>query len=125
MARSDGFTIVEALVAMAILSVGLVALYGVSGDLLKASTHIAGSDRAVLFTQSKLETLAINPAPLPAHDQGTEDGYHWEVTATNVPTNALWSRQILQDVQLSVTWQSGTSERSLTVNTRHLGRVSP
>ncbi len=124
MRKENGFTIVEALVAMAILSVALVALYGVGANLLRTSTHIAASDRAVLYAQSKLESLALNAEPLPAHEDGTEDGYHWEVTATPVPDNALWSRQILQDVRLSVTWKAGMSERSLTVATRHLGRVN-
>jgi len=123
MQRQNGFTIVEALVAMAILSVALVALYGIGGNLLRTSTHIGASDRAVLYAQSKLELLALNAEPLPPHEEGTEDGYHWEVTATPVPEAALWSRQILQDVRLSVTWQTETNSRSLTVATRHLGRV--
>lgn len=124
--RGDaGFTIVEALAAMAILSVALITLYGVGADLLNASTHVAAMDRATLFAQSRLDALALVIPPLPAHNEGDDDGFHWTVTALDVSDNAPWSRQTLQDVRLVVKWQDGINERSLVVDTRHLGRTEP
>ncbi len=125
MRDETGFTIVEALVAMAILSVALVVLYGIGADLLIVSSHISAGDRAALYTQSKLETLALVPTPLPAHEEGMEDGFHWQFTTQSVSADAPWQRLVMQDVQLVVTWQSGAHERSLTATTRHLGRRSP
>lgn len=125
MRSENGFTIVETLVAVAILSVALVVLYGVGADILRVSEHLSASDRAVLYAQSKLESLALDPTPLPAHEQGDEDGFRWRITAVTVSSNMPWDRQVLQDVQLNVTWKAGLHERSLTVATRHLGRVAP
>jgi hypothetical protein len=79
----------------------------------------------VLFARSKLESLALDPSPLSPRMEGTEEGFHWQTTVTNVPGNALWARQSLQDVQLTVTWRAGLVDRSLTVATRHLGKVAP
>lgn len=125
MREEEGFTIIEALVALAILSIALVSLYGVGADTLNVSSHVAAMDRAALFAQSKLDTLALTSGPLPAHNEGDSDGFYWTVTAENISNNAPWSRQALQDVKLTVRWQDGTNARSLTVDTRHLARTAP
>lgn len=123
MREENGFTIVEALVAIAILSIALIPLYGVGSDLLRVTTHISSNDRAILFAQSKLETLALVSTPLPWFDEGEDNGFHWQVTAHNLNTNTPWQRQVLQDVNLLVTWRTGGHERTLSVTTRHLGRA--
>ena len=125
MRGEEGFTIVESLVAMAILSVVLVTLYGVGADLLRDSTHVASVDRATLFAQSRLDALATVVGPLPGRDEGEDAGFHWTVTAQNISGNAPSSPQTLQDVHLVVRWQEGANERSLAVDTRHLGRKGP
>lgn len=125
MRDESGFTIIEALVAMAILSIALVALYGVGSDLLRASTHVAGIDRAALFVQSKLETLSSISTPLPAKSEGHDEGFGWQVTVQNLPASSPTSKLVLQELQLVVSWRDGINERSLTVITRHLGRTGP
>ncbi len=122
MCKEAGFTIVEALTAIAVLAVVLVTLYGAGADALKASNHIAKADRAALFAQSKLESLSLIQIPLPLRDGGTTEGFQWSVTARPSPASlSPWNTRMLQTVRLDVTWQGGINMRSLTVETRHLG----
>lgn len=128
MRGDDGFTIIEALTAMAILAVGLVCLFGAGADALNASTHINSIDRAVLLAQSKLEELSLNSAPLAAHDSGefAGSGVHWKATARNLPSSQPPpERRVLQSVLLEIMWRDGVRQKSLTVETRHLGVVKP
>lgn len=128
MRGDDGFTIIEALTAMAILAVGLVCLFGAGADALNASTHINSIDRAVLLAQSKLDELSLNPEPLPSHDRGEFVGssVRWKVTADNLPSSQpAPERRLLQSVVLEIMWRDGVRQKSLTVETRHLGTVKP
>jgi prepilin-type N-terminal cleavage/methylation domain-containing protein len=123
MRRENGFTIVEALVALVILSIALLTLYSVGETLVDKSAHIAINDRAIFFAQSKLELLALEEAPLPKYEKGTESGFQWEVAADNIQSDRIWDKQVLQNVRLSVSWQSKYRQRSLSIETRHLGRT--
>ncbi len=124
MRDDSGFTIVEALTAMAILAVALVGLYDAGADALNASNHVAKVDRAMLFAQSKLEELALIRTPLPAHDEGeiAESGFQWKLAAEEVPGSRLaLETQVLQSVTLEVNWRDGLNQQSLSVEARHLG----
>jgi prepilin-type N-terminal cleavage/methylation domain-containing protein len=126
--RDDGFTIVEALTAMAILAVGLVTLYGVGADALNAGAHVARTDRALIFAETKLEELSLTGTPLPAHAEGTsvEDGLNWSLTAHDISNDrGVSERRVLQEITLDVRWRDGLKTRSISLETRHLGAVSP
>lgn len=128
MRGDDGFTIIEALTAMAILAVGLVCLFGAGADVLNASTHINSIDRAVLLAQSKLDELSLKPEPLAAHDGGEFAGtsVRWKASADNLPSAQPASeRRVLQSVVLEITWHDGVRPKSLIIETRHLGTVKP
>lgn len=128
MRGDDGFTIIEALTAMAILAVGLVCLFGAGADALNASTHINSVDRAVLLAQSKLDELSLSSAPLATHESGEFAGSNvrWKVTTHNLPSSQPPpERRVLQSVLLEIMWRDGVGKKSLTVETRHLGAVKP
>ncbi|GAA0570672.1 type IV pilus modification PilV family protein [Rhizomicrobium electricum] len=125
MKGEDGYTIIEALAAMSILAVSLVALYGAGADVLNATDRVAAHNRALLFTQSKLEVLAITSAPLPAHDRGYEKDLSWTIITRDASSREIWSHLVLQEVELTVGWNDGHHHRSITIVTRHLGRTAP
>src|SRR5262245_19135816 len=55
---SPGFTLLEIMIALVILSLSLLSLYGAMGNSLNASRMAEGTDQAVLLARQKMsETL--------------------------------------------------------------------
>lgn len=126
--RSDaGFSLIETLVALAILSVALVILYGAGANSLMSSRHIAKIDQIVLLAQSKLDELSITSAPLPLRASGTfpNTDIQWIATTKTVPDNLAYPAFVLQDVELQLQWKDGLHHQSLDLETRHLGSAQP
>jgi Tfp pilus assembly protein PilV len=126
--RDDGFTIVEALCAFAILAVVLVALYSVGGTAIRMSGATTDADRAALLAQSKLDELSASRFALPHFETGTFDGtpIRWTLSAHDVTGGAAGGARLrLQDVQLSLTWPARLGFDELVVDTRHLGAATP
>jgi general secretion pathway protein I len=74
-----GFTLVEALIAFAILAVTLVALYEAMGTSVRGMARASQLDEAVLVAESRLAELSLLRS-LPAQLEGESDGYRWRVT---------------------------------------------
>ena len=124
--NDSGYTILETLIALAILASMLTALYAASG----ASLDLIGSgdtrEQAVLLAQSKLDELTAIHDPLPRTTKGAFEGsdFRWEVETHDVPGHAaVPTHYYLQDVRLTILWPKGVRTQSLTVSTRHLGLV--
>jgi general secretion pathway protein I len=77
-ARARGFTLIEILVAFAILAVVLVALYRVFGGGLATTVRLERSTAALLFARSTLERVGTD-IPLVAGEQSgaAADGTAW------------------------------------------------
>jgi general secretion pathway protein I len=124
--RQDGFTILEALVAFAILSVVLVALYAGASNALRAVDRGSQTHRIALLAQSKLDELAATRRALPSSALGLFAGTNvtWSVQASEVPdTGAGRPAAVLQDVVLTLEWSDGFARHAATFWTRHLGAV--
>jgi type IV pilus assembly protein PilV len=69
--RHRGFTLIEALIAFVILSVGLLGIVSLQA-VAKTSQHLAiQHSRAVTLTDAMVERIRVNPAGLPVYDIGT------------------------------------------------------
>ncbi|MDZ4867789.1 MAG: type II secretion system protein [Alphaproteobacteria bacterium] len=110
MKSERGFTLIEALIAFAILAVVLVALYEVMGTSLKGFDRAAETDRALMIAQSELDRLSAMKA-LPAEAlQGAVEGtpFRWRATvvpdAQPEPEHLRVSSLRLQKLRLVVSW---------------------
>ena len=119
-----GYTILEALIAFAVLSVVLVALFGAGGGSLHAIDAGARAQRAELLAQSKLDEIAALHGPLPSSSRGLFEGsdVSWELDATDLAPVGHGSLR-LQDVRLTIAWPRAERPQTLTLQTRHLGIV--
>jgi general secretion pathway protein I len=126
MMRDEGFTIIETLVALAILAVALVTLYGAAATSLRATQHVAKTDQVLLLAQSKLDEIATVKGALPPQSSGEFPGgeIHWSITTEKVQ-DAWPSAALLQNVHLTLEWRDGLNNQSLSIETRHLGAVRP
>lgn len=124
--REDGFTVLEALVAFAILSVCLTALYAAAGTSLRSVDGGTQTRRAALLAQSKLDELAAERTPLPAAMQGAFNGTNvtWRVNVQDIPSGfAGFQVMKLQSVHLVLSWPRDGHTQTLILDTRHLGII--
>jgi type II secretion system protein I len=110
--RSErGFTLIEALIAFAILAVVLVALYEVMGTSLKGFDRAAEADEALMIAQSQLDRLAATKTPPAGPLQGAIDGtpFRWRATITpsaqQEPEHLRISPLRLHTLRLVVSWR--------------------
>ena len=86
MTREKGFTLVEVLIAFAILAVVMVSLYEASGTGLRSFEAAANVERAVLIAQSKLDWI-VAQRRLPPSASGPVAGtaFTWQVETLASP----------------------------------------
>lgn len=113
-----GFTLVEALIAFAILAVTLVTLYGVFGTSATALTRATKFEHAVLLAQSKLEevdSIRAVPTILEGSFEGT--GYSWRIQmlAEQAPEPPEFAVSPLraQRLKLTVAWAENGRRREI------------
>lgn len=123
-ADDSGFTIVEALVAFAILSVVLMSLYGASGTALHSVGRAQNVDEALLLARSKLAEIAAKGTVVSETSGGAFAGTdkRWKLDAKDIDPQDEGALR-LQEIHLEIMWQEDGSDRSLAVATRHLGRA--
>ncbi len=110
--HSNGFTLLEVMVAVAIMSMVLVTLIGLKNSSMQnvaLAEHIVTA--TMLAKRTMVETMASKPR-LPAEDEGEfpEDeykGYKWKKTVVSTPLI------LIMEVHVAVLWKEGTREESV------------
>ena len=86
----QGFTLIEVVVAFAIFTLAVGAIYESFAGAVRRSAQAGARDQALLVAQSLLSHLRTSPAPWKAQESGSlEGGWHWrtEVTPFDAATN--------------------------------------
>jgi general secretion pathway protein I len=117
MSRQDGFTLIEVLVAFAILSATvIVAVQGFAGGLrlLKLS---GDHQRAILIADQKAREVVV---PKEGREEGTEGGFAWERVIKPVPAPELdvpgrAAKWHVYEITVQVAW--GEQRRAVGVTT--------
>lgn len=116
-ARCGGFSLLEMLVALAILGIALGALYqaasGATRNLRTAQRHAY----AVELARSLLDQYAVVPAAGLAERGETGSGFRWQVRARPLPgVGSALPAGRLQALQVRVAWPDGARERSVVLD---------
>ena len=113
-----GFSLLEMVVAVAILGFSLGALYQAAGG----ATRIVRTDEqrsyAVELARSLIALYAVVP-PAGINETGvTEGGFAWRVVAKPVvlPEGILLAEGTLQGLSVSVSWDDGPKEREVSLD---------
>jgi general secretion pathway protein I len=120
--QGKGFTLLEVLVALAILSMALVAVFELFSANLKG---IAVSDdyvSAVAKAEAKMRAILADDNLQPgSFSETTDDGYTMEATVSETASQRSADLQVrLLEIDLTVSWTRGTKRRSLTLRTMKL-----
>lgn len=114
-----GFTLIEVLVALAILSVGLTVIIELFAGGLRLARVSEEYTKAVNYTRIKMEELALKPKM----EEGSEEGkfdetFRWQVGVKKVNLLPMEKKPELKlpveffHIQVKVIWKSGSKERS-------------
>lgn len=114
-----GFTLLEVLVALALLSIALVAILQLFSANLRGIAISEDLAKAVMKAESAMrEVLEDEDIAEKASSETTPDGYRIDVAITKAEEGRTenLSLQLLQ-IHLTVHWKDGVKERALTLKT--------
>jgi general secretion pathway protein I len=115
-----GFTLVETLVAFAIMAVMLTALLQTAGSSLRAIDSAAHHNRAVLVAQSQLDRImALKQIPAIKEGRMPNSPYRWhveEISSGKLPANV--ERMVATKpvfLRVSVSWKGARKEHTVSI----------
>ncbi len=130
--RPSGFTLLEMLIATAIMGIAVVGLLSNLSVSLGNASRIAARDRAAVLAQEKLQEILIDSSlPAGADVQGmfeaamtgVESGWHARVSLFEAPPDAQPGMAVLERCEVEVWWRDGLNRRSLAVNGYRRGTI--
>ena len=125
MKRQQGFTLLELLVAFAIMALSLGMLYRASGSGARSVVDIEHYQRAVILGES---LLALRDAvPEQGWKQtGESAGYNWRISSAPYAT-AITGPNVppLHEISIVITWADADRQRQFTLNTLRPQRKPP
>ncbi|AVZ80130.1 general secretion pathway protein GspI [Zoogloeaceae bacteirum Par-f-2] len=115
--QQRGFSLLELLVALAIMGFSLVAIYHATGGSVDAVRRLGSYSGALNLAESLLDRRDSVPAR-GWSESGIWEGYGWQITSTPYrdPVTAD-SAVALHQVKLSVHWGEVGHEQSLIIDT--------
>ena len=101
-----GFTLLEVLIAFAILSVAVVAVIQGFAQGLRLLKVAGDHQQAVLLADQKTREVVI---PVEGHDQGKEGNFDWErtvkmVAAPDLTRTAATAKWHIYEIDVKVSW---------------------
>lgn len=104
MKNERGFTLIETLIALAILAVTLVALYEAMGTGFRTFDKAADLEEAVLVARSQLDRV-VALRRIPDQRQGSAGAFTWSIQVE--PAKDPQATLQLRKLSLQVAWPGG------------------
>lgn len=114
-----GFTLLEVLVAMVLLSIALVAIIELFSTNLRGVAKSDDYSNAVMLAESKMrEVLDNDDLAERAWTESSEGGYRIDTVVRSTAADRTENLQVrLLEISLTVSWTKDARERSLNLNT--------
>jgi len=121
--RNKGFTLIEVVVALAILGVGLTVIIELFSGGLRLARASVEYTKAVNYARMKMEEMTLKPAVQEGTEEGESDdgAFRWQVGVKKVDLLSIdksvdYKPPIeLFQVKVDVFWRSGSKERSASI----------
>jgi general secretion pathway protein I len=112
--RSAGFTLLEVVVALAILAIALGVLYRAVGGGVRTVGDLSAYSRAVAVGESVLQMRDSVPAE-GWNESGQWEGFRWSVASAPYDPGNGDAGVPLYRVQVDVAWSDGLRERTFSL----------
>lgn len=130
--HQDGFTLLEAIVALIIAGAALAALYQGAAAGLGATATSSLREQAIVRARSHLAMAAHGGRLTAGTFQGDDgEGFHWLLRVAPVQVAAIRQRGVatrpasgqltLYSVQSVITWREGAATRRVSLATEEIG----
>ena len=115
----EGFTLLEVLVAMALLSISLVAIFELFSANLRGIAKSDDYSHAVIMAESKMrEVLDDDTLAERTWTESTDDGYRIDAVVSSTANDRTEDLQVkLLEINLTVSWIKDSKERTLKLKT--------
>ena len=123
--RQSGFSLLEVLVAFAILSMSLGVLYQAFSNSLRNVGASGDYSRAIIIAEARLAEAMADVPLNEGSDQGEVDGrYQWKVVVQRYEYEGeeIVSRFTPYQVEVVVSWQDGKHTREYQLSTLRLSQ---
>ena len=115
--RQRGLTLLELLVAFAIMALSLGMLYRIMGGGVRSAGDIERHQRAAVLAQSLLALRDTVPEG-GWQQAGETAGYQWRIQSTPYSSGVSGPTiPVLYEVGIAITWTEGARSRSLDLTT--------
>jgi general secretion pathway protein I len=121
---TTGFTLMEVVVAMAILGVGLTVIIELFSGGLRLVKTSGEYTKAVNYARLKMEEVTVKPTMVEGSEEGEFDGtYRWQVDVKRVdvlpPRIEIDYKPPVElfQVKVQILWKSGTKDRATVFET--------
>lgn len=124
--RQRGMTLLEILVALAIMAISLGMIYRATGSNARSVGDLDRYQYAVQLAQSIMESRdSVYESGW--NEAGESNGYHWSVQSAPYKTDVGESPNIplLHQVHITVSWAEGERARSFELDTLRAQRRPP
>jgi general secretion pathway protein I len=127
--RSAGFTLIEVLVALAIVGLAVAAIAGVFGNGITGQEVASDAHTALALAEEQLALAGDKAALRPGTEKGTfAERFAWQTTVSIFADGKDTKTTIQPDgapllyrVTVDVDWRSGRHSQKLTLSTLRLG----
>ena len=115
--RGNGFSLLEVLVALALLSIALVVILQLFSANLAGLSASDSYAKAVLKAESKMrEVLDDEDIAEKSSSETTDDGYRIDTAITDAETQRTENLPVrLLEINLTIRWANGLKERVFTL----------
>ncbi len=126
--RRRGFTLLEVLVAFAVLAVALGVAFEIFATGLRGARSADALTRAVLIAESRLARIGVETELTPGESEGeTDDGTRWRIEIHDQPAEdgdeervVTPSLPVLLDIIVTVSWGDAAGRQSFVLRTSRL-----
>lgn len=102
----DGFTLIEILIVLAVLSIGIIPLAVVQSNARREVSHADRYTQAIVLAQSRIEQAKGAGFGAAAPDSGDVGQLRWVTDVQNVSFG-------MNQIGVTVTWNDGRADQTL------------